>query len=405
MNRLIPSASAGLLVSFASISVTLCLLSSGCSPIDAMSDASNTYLKARTFSPKLSFHDPPAKGYQLWEIEAHDDDALSIAAFVVSPDGKSILTGGSHDSTIRLLDPKTGNQSWYFQIRYSNWVETLAMRPDGEQVAVGSSGGTMRIWDVQKKEFLCQLERPQFGSTYAGCQFSADGQELYCVATRSKGAVQVWDIAEEKCVRHLDFDSDTWVRAASIAEEAPVAALLTRRDGSFTLQLCDLETMRKTQSITLVDEGYEIGDVFPLCLISPDGSRVAVRFKKSGFSATKRKIVVYSSDRGKRLLEKPATQTAMTGRVAFSPDGNHLAMASKEKGGLVRVELVDIASRKAERILEWEHGLGFTGTLGQLDFWPATESPVGSEEGLVLSADCRLFVVSWFKPSEPPGAP
>jgi WD40 repeat protein len=75
-------------------------------------------------------------------------DAVETVAF--SPDGHVLISGsGAGDSTIRLWDPFTSQQS---AIIASYWVRTLAFSPDGRTFASGSADGTILIWDLATVE-------------------------------------------------------------------------------------------------------------------------------------------------------------------------------------------------------------------------------------------------------------
>lgn len=69
-----------------------------------------------------------------------------INAIAISPDGMSILTG-SADKTARLWDFK-GNVLAVLK-GHDDWITSVAFSPDGKNVLTGSGDKTARLWDLQ----------------------------------------------------------------------------------------------------------------------------------------------------------------------------------------------------------------------------------------------------------------
>ena len=55
---------------------------------------------------------------------------------------------------------------------------SLALSPDGSQVAVAAGENTVQIWDVKSGRLLTTLTQPGSGVTYQDLTFSADGATL-----------------------------------------------------------------------------------------------------------------------------------------------------------------------------------------------------------------------------------
>ena len=119
-----------------------------------MSDASDG-LTSVAYSP--SGDRVAAVGYDktiyVWRL-AEDDGHLgqsliadqdSLLVLVWSPDGKVIVTSSS-DGSIRFRDTKLDLMGVID--RQSDWVEALAMSPDGKWLAAGRYNGTLSLYDA-----------------------------------------------------------------------------------------------------------------------------------------------------------------------------------------------------------------------------------------------------------------
>lgn len=84
-------------------------------------------------------------------VFAHDDHVQGVA---FSPDGKSVLTGGSD---ARLWDAETGEPIGKV-MRHEYPVCAIAFTPDGKSVLTGSDGGPARLWDTA---YLAQDTTPE----------------------------------------------------------------------------------------------------------------------------------------------------------------------------------------------------------------------------------------------------
>jgi WD40 repeat protein/serine/threonine protein kinase len=68
-----------------------------------------------------------------------------IEAMAFSPDGKTVVTG-SGDMTLRLWDPKTGQERAVFSSIHGDELSCVLFSPDGNMLASGSWDGTIRLW-------------------------------------------------------------------------------------------------------------------------------------------------------------------------------------------------------------------------------------------------------------------
>ena len=134
---------------------------------------------------------------KLWDIatktniatlEGHGEPVRSVS---FSPDGTT-LASESLDATIRLWDVATGtNIATLEGHRYG--VNSVSFSPDGTLLASGATDGTVKLWDIATKTNIATLEH---GELVNSVSFSSDGTTL--ASGSFYGAVKLWDVATKK---------------------------------------------------------------------------------------------------------------------------------------------------------------------------------------------------------------
>jgi WD40 repeat protein/predicted Ser/Thr protein kinase len=143
----------------------------------------------------------------------------SVTALAVSGDGRSVIAAGGDRSIRRWKVRRRADSTYRFRDAV---VLAMAHTPIGNRLAIGTSTGVVRLWDVASDE------TPQIGQLVGGVHalmFSPDGTRL--AALGGLGGISVWTLGE-------DAEPESLVPAAF---ELPIQ---WHADGTrIAAQLCD----------------------------------------------------------------------------------------------------------------------------------------------------------------------
>jgi WD40 repeat protein len=189
-------------------------------------------------------------------LTGHTGRVTSVA---VSPDGQT-LASGSSDQTVKLWDVATGKERATLR-GHTKEVYALAFAPDGRTLASGGADGAVKLWDwAQARE---QRSFRGHDGVVWSVAFAADGRTL---ATGGQdGAVKLWDCealkeratlkGHTKSVWGLAFTPDGQRLASASPEEV--------------VRLWDVAT--GTQRAALHRDGNRVTSLGP----APDGRMLA----------------------------------------------------------------------------------------------------------------------------------
>ncbi len=131
---------------------------------------------------------------KLWEVSTRRNLAtfeghMWGGSVAFSPDGM-ILAAGSGDGTIKLWDVATEKNIATFE-GHTREVISVAFSPDGETLASGSDNGTVKLWDVATRTNIATFEEDR--GRVSSVAFSPDGTILASGAWDK--TVNLWDVA------------------------------------------------------------------------------------------------------------------------------------------------------------------------------------------------------------------
>ena len=217
------------------------------SPVDIKGNA-YTVGGDRSLSESFIFFDASLKGNSIATLQGHADEVFSVS---FSPDGTT-LASGSADGTIKLWDV-VKRQNIATLEGHTSWINSLAFSPDGKTLASGSLDGTVKLWDMATKTNIAILEEH---SPVQSVSFSPDGKTL---ASGSGYSLNLWDVSTGTNIATLDD------RSSQSVSFSPDGKTLASSSWDKTVKLWDV--MTRTNIAIL--EGHTSG-IYSVSF-SPDG--------------------------------------------------------------------------------------------------------------------------------------
>lgn len=255
-----------------------------------------------------------------------------------SPDGRLVASVHS-DGAIRVWDASTG------QLRFTSFdhaaeVNAVDWSPDGTRLATGSGDGTVRLHELAGDGLvrILSLAAKDTANGVGSVAFSPDGTRVMA-GDWEIASVKVWDVTDTGGAELTNVRSNGYsLGSGSFLPDGSLVA--TDPDG--TVSRWDVDTGRRQSN---VDVG-EPPDAPTRLAPSPDGGLLAVGLDDG--------VAIREVKTGRRVAQVPETSGSFVRSLAWSPDGEHLAInRDTDDRGVVTV--VDRAGTVVVELREEAH--------------------------------------------------
>ena len=232
---------------------------------------------------------------------------------------------------------------------FKNWVTSVAISPDGKQLAAGSYGIIRRWATADRKELPVIKLKPGY---VRGLSYSPDGKQL------AAGHYQR---------TFLVATADGKVTGELKGQRGQVTGVAYSPDGKLLASSSDDETVRLWNTTDATSVRVLSGHKFPVTGVtfSPDGKRVVSAAGDETRVTKKGEVITWDVASGRQLAVFQDHKKAATG-AAFSPDGKFLVTTSFDE----KVNVYSTAKNQP---------LGFFGGHGR-----PTTSAVFSPDGQIV---------------------
>ncbi|MBE9040495.1 serine/threonine protein kinase [Oscillatoriales cyanobacterium LEGE 11467] len=225
-----------------------------------------------------------------------------VKSVAVSPNGNT-LASGSYGS-IRLWNSDSGDDPKILAA-HNNWIGALAIDPDSQILASGSTDRSIRLWNLDSG--VRRLTLAGHNAAVNDLAFSRDGKML--ASGSEDKTIRLWNVASG--VRLLTLSGHT--EAVNAVEIAPDRRVLVSASSDRTIKVWDLDRGILIRTLT----GH-VGAVRDIA-ISPDGKLLAS-------ASSDNTSIVWNLETGKRLHSFNGHRSWVRA-VVFSPDGRSVVSA------------------------------------------------------------------------------
>ena len=327
-------------------------------------------------------------GVQTWQISPlnlrQEITNLSSSAIAATYANNGTLMALAYGQNINLYNPNNG-QKLTTLIGHTDWLQDVALSPDGSQLASAAHDGTVRLWQVSQEETLEVAQLTGFGQdNVSHLSLSADAAWLAAI---SGSGVVIYEMATGNIVHSL-------TDASRFGEFSPDGRyFVTDKPNGGPLIFWQTSDWTQIPPPIHDTEFYLWAGT---AAFSQDGSQLAV-------PNNERTIRLYNWETGNLIREFRAGDWVHD--IAISPDNKLLAAATQNKN----LQVWDIETGNRRYIFSQDNfieKIGFSPDSQYLAFYTANSATTNGgltilkmEDGSILaqppnSSSSRNFVFS-----------
>ena len=294
------------------------------------------------------------KTAKLWDVTGGREvrtftGNLPFTCVEFSPDGRRLVLAATNGSplddtnpvanSLTLWDSASPNEARNF-IGHEGQLFFVKFSPDGRLLASTDGGAAVNLWDVVSGHIIKVFKHGWLRSKLSGgdvgssLAFSPDGRLL---ASRSL-PVTLWDVSSGKEARAFSQESLS-MYVSMFLGFTPDGRSLVEAKGGGKIRIWDVASGEATRC--LADPPKRSGVTFVLCCaaLSPDGKLLAVSTYSSAEEPS-HKVTLWDVAAGRTLGTVAGGDSCQA--LAFSPDGQMLAIADMVYGGATPVGKIKI---------------------------------------------------------------
>jgi WD40 repeat protein len=280
----------------------------------------------------------------LWDISNINLESLDLSALkpfeinttiydvAFSPDS-SMLTSRDSDGMINVWQlSSTGPELLMAFSEPSSGVTDFAFVADGTRLATGDGNGNVRLWDITPEGVQEWFAIEAHGGFISGLALTADGKYLatahgnYLDTAGPHGFAKVWELASGKEILAITSHDASFSDIAI----SPSGMLLATGDGNTIAKIWQLNFSSEVATAALLYT-WPVGHAPNPASVefSPDGTNLAT----GGVPGV---VKIWDVGTGQELFSAMGHSSGVR-RLAFSPDGQLLAIAGESPDALATV--------------------------------------------------------------------
>lgn len=260
---------------------------------------------------------------------AHD---APITNFAFSQDG-SMLASLDADGMLKLWHLSTRGPQ--LQMSFSGGISGLGeldFSPDGTRLVTTSSGGTVRVWDITPEGILEWFTLTGQSEYIQHLALTKDGR--YFATTSFDGTAKLWELISRKELLTISAHQGPLVDIAFSPDRTLLAT--AGEDNHVKIWQLDLAEGATSAALLYTLKGGGHSPTHTAIDFSPDGTKLAI----GGLFG---KAEIWDVKTGQMLISMHAHASGVH-ELAFSPDGNYLAIAGDSSNAVAKI--LDVTSGK-----------------------------------------------------------